>query len=270
MSLWPCFECTQEFSTSEDLQKHLNEHENIAPPNGLNTSVSVRNYSKTSGQTSRTSGHISDQTSGQKSKRIKVILPQKDPVSKSGKQHRCPICPRVFDRPYSLQRHVALHKCDKKFNCDECHAKYSLKFNLNRHKRKVHNNDPKGHHIRCEICGLWFRVSATHRIHCYSHLTKLNQNKIVNSEDDLKCPECSAQFGDWESHVTHAGTHGHRVLPPPQPFQELDISMDTGSIPNGLRKPHKCELCYKSFSTEERLAVRILLNVSYMHGSLKN
>ena len=56
---------------------------------------------------------------------------------------------------------------DKKFKCEECHAKYSLKFNLNRHKRRVHNNDPKGDHTRCEICGLWFRVAATFRTHCY-------------------------------------------------------------------------------------------------------
>ena len=58
---------------------------------------------------------------------------------------------------------------DKKFKCDECHAKYSLKFNLNRHKRRVHNNDPKGDHTRCEICGLWFRVAATFRTHCYRY-----------------------------------------------------------------------------------------------------
>lgn len=24
---WPCFECNQRFSTSEDLQKHLNQHD---------------------------------------------------------------------------------------------------------------------------------------------------------------------------------------------------------------------------------------------------
>ena len=90
---WPCFECSRGFSSSDELQKHLNEHENIAPPNGVIHNNNGSNRARSS----------SPLKSG---KRIKVILPQKD-----GKmRHKCPICPRIFDRQYSMQRHVALHK----------------------------------------------------------------------------------------------------------------------------------------------------------------
>ena len=241
INTWPCFECSQGYPSSDELQKHLNEHENIAPPNGM------------------------------LNKRVKVILPQKEsqsPSSKSGgeKRYKCPICPRVFERQYSVQRHIALHKGDKKYKCDECNARYSLRFNLNRHKRRVHNNDPKGHHTRCEVCGLWFRVNATFRIHCYSHH---KPQKVVTSEDDLKCPQCSEKFLNWSDHVAHAATHGERMLP----LQPLEASSPTitthprgssstqGSTTESLRKPHKCEFCYKSFSTEDRLTVS--LNISY-------
>jgi hypothetical protein len=57
---------------------------------------------------------------------------------KKSKKFRCHICPRHYDRQFSLQRHLALHKGDKSYKCDECHARFSLPFNLSRHRKKVH------------------------------------------------------------------------------------------------------------------------------------
>ena len=155
---------------------------------------------------------------------------------------------------------------DKKFKCDECSARYSLKFNLNRHKRRAHNRDPKGKHTRCATCGLWFEVTATYRVHTYSHHPP-NFRQVI-TEDDLKCPQCEEIFVNWPDHVTHSTTHGLRTLPNasmPQAIAMSDDSLDvtsgaptlrsSSSSSTNLKKPHKCELCYKSFSSEERLKV---------------
>ena len=62
--------------------------------------------------------------------------------------YSCHICDRKFERQCSLSRHLTLHKCDKKFNCDECGQKFSHTFNLERHKNRVHNQDPTGSSVR--------------------------------------------------------------------------------------------------------------------------
>lgn len=243
---WPCFECSQAFASSEELQRHLNEHENIAPPNGQTASVAPSTLM------------VEEELH---KKRIKVMLPQVKQENNGKIRHKCPICPRVFDRQYSLQRHVALHKGDKKFKCDQCHARYSLRFNLNRHKRQVHGNADRGNYVHCNICGLWFCSRSTYRIHSYSHD---HQYQVSNKDlEDLKCSQCLMKFIHWEDHVSHATTHGESLLPfeniviqeQEQAIPGIQGTSETASLTN-LRKPHKCELCYKSFSTEERLMVR--------------
>jgi len=57
---------------------------------------------------------------------------------KSSLKIRCPICPRYFDRQFSYQRHLLLHRGDKCYKCDECKASFSLLFSLKKHKQQVH------------------------------------------------------------------------------------------------------------------------------------
>ena len=54
--------------------------------------------------------------------------------------HVCPICEQTFERQFCLQRHISLHKGEKHYRCAEpgCNAKFSLPFNLTRHKKNVH------------------------------------------------------------------------------------------------------------------------------------
>ena len=63
-------------------------------------------------------------------------------LSNSQHPYHCPICRQTFDRQYSLQRHIGLHKGERKYACPEpdCQSAFSLPFNLTRHRRKVHSS----------------------------------------------------------------------------------------------------------------------------------
>ncbi len=66
---------------------------------------------------------------------------------------------------------------------------------------------------------------------------------VPNVEMKFQCPECLAQFHAWLDLVSHVAQHG------------VVAGSDNKQANVRDRDAHKCELCYKSFTSEERLQV---------------
>ena len=226
------------------------------------------------------------------------------------KPFNCPICPRTFDRQYSLQRHIILHKADKKYECNDCDAKYSLSANLTRHQRQVHSfvdasertteehqsasnipstivpaNKENVSYINCRDCPLSYQIdSEAYKIHRYSHEARNDQtgdpfleSRIVQEsmriftkdgslieriQTKFLCTDCTSNFTSWEELVEHSTQHG---VPIKSSSSTSYPHAENNNVPNNIAKfmgkPHKCELCYKSFASEERLSVSTFIQV---------
>ena len=186
-------------------------------------------------------------------------IAEKTRKESDGPNFTCDICQRKFERHASLLRHLALHKGDKNYTCDKCGQKFSHTFNLERHKKKVHNTDPAGQHVCCNVCSVWFPSSMVLKVHMFSHHpNKEEQNWTVedamaqsgkspndqnHEEMKFQCPSegCECQYDTWLQLVEHAMDHGSPFLPSLDPH-----------APN-VAPVQKCELCYKTFATEARL-----------------
>ena len=247
-NLWPCYECNKKLNSSEEFQAHLNEHDKQGRKSGRRTSTAT---------CAAASSSSSSQSVGQR-KKMKVLLPEKT------REFSCPICSKEFSKEQSLNRHVELHRNEKSFTCDECGSKFSHELTLSRHKRKVHSTDPEGKCTRCPKCGLWFASDSVYRVHLFGHhpdksrqnltveeaLAQGKREESVRQGEEMKfqCPECESQFDNWLDLVQHVDVHGLPRL------ERVEIGEDEPNEEEIIGNKHKCELCYKTFATEERLS----------------
>ena len=274
-------------------------------PTLTSSSIDEHNY-KEHGKYMLPSNMDMDQSQDLSSELGSQIFPQ------DGKPFSCSICPRSFDRQYSLERHLILHRGDKKYECNECDAKYSLAANLTRHQRQVHmctatpeaqNVEPRQQHstdtlnasshgdkenlnlVYCSDCPLSYQMNSdAYKIHRYIHEVGADlsadpflESRIVQEsmsvftkdgaiierkQTKFLCTDCTSNYSTWEELIEHSAHHG---LPTPPPFSlqphQIENMSNTASTRH-IEKPHKCELCYKSFASEERLSKHMAV-----HGS---
>ncbi|XP_022242244.1 PR domain zinc finger protein 10-like isoform X2 [Limulus polyphemus] len=202
----------------------------------------------------------------------------------------CQLCHKVFPRNYSLQRHMIMHTGEKRFKCPICEMKFSHVYNRNRHVRRHRQrgeNEATPRTLRsfskrrenrmwaCSNCPLVFDNSSILNLHSEIHETADNkqektslceeqqtpdskevpetgdESNIISENGVCRCPKCKKPFTGKRALSEHVAVHGK--------------TYSKGISVKGLinpQKPYKCNLCYKSFATDERLIRHYLV-----HGS---
>ncbi|KAJ9585314.1 hypothetical protein L9F63_002899, partial [Diploptera punctata] len=256
---WPCFECNEKFLSSEELQKHLNIHDSERGEDG-----DLVKTKKKSGRTFRRKSlsHFSHKK-------------YKSDSEKRGESHpyQCHTCHRVFPRNYSLKRHLLLHIAEKKYKCDHCGHQFSHIHNRDRHIRKHHKNHINDNSMKlsmnsvlkkkpsglvnnewlCSHCSLTFTSASVLNLHTLAHAAdNLEESETITGlpSDFHSCPQCTQEFPSKKELIEHVSAHGK--LTPPQ--------LRTRLRSVNPAKPWKCELCYKSFATEDRLQRHMLVH----------
>ena len=142
-------------------------------------------------------------------------------------------------------------------------------------------NKENVNYVSCSDCHLSYEInSGAYKIHRYIHDARADlsedpvlESKVVQdstrvftndgsyverTKPNFLCTDCASNFNTWEELIEHSGQHGIDVNFTPIRVNLQEGNNDTpsnNSIAKHIGKPHKCELCYKSFASEERLSV---------------
>jgi len=101
----------------------------------------------------------------------------------------------------------------------------------------------------CSYCQLSFETASMLNLHTLAHAAENVEEQEAAEAEKQQCPQCCQQYGSKRELVEHTAAHGKSLL------RRRTINPE---------KPHKCELCYKSFATDDRLQV-FFLTKFYFH-----
>lgn len=168
----------------------------------------------------------------------------------------CEFCEKTFSRKDFLYCHVARDHKNKRFKCEICSKLFSRNDILNRHKV---THDEQRVTYDCEDCGKKFRRKDRLKTHSYAHKAKTDPPQIPPKEKDgdlrkqakarkskHQCEICLKFIPSTIKLEKHLRLHETQV--PLKANLEEEVSNTT----------HKCQVCSKSFKTEELLRRHVL------------
>uniref|UniRef100_A0A8C1LEI4 PR domain zinc finger protein 10 n=1 Tax=Cyprinus carpio TaxID=7962 RepID=A0A8C1LEI4_CYPCA len=243
---WPCYECNRRFMSSEQLQQHLNMHDDklnlIQRPKGRGRGRGRKRFGA-----ARRPG-----------RRTKFICPQ-TPVESADKTQNAAL------------QHLFIRKSFRPFKCSQCGKAFRDKDKLDQHMR-YHGRDGCRH--MCHQCGKGFLSNAALEDHLQLHSDQRTYSCLFCAEsydrlDLLKahvevhlvngcfsCPSCKKTFTDFIQVKKHVRSfHSEKIFQCSEcekAFCRPD-KLRLHMLRHSDRKDFLCSTCGKQFKRKDKL-----------------
>uniref|UniRef100_A0A8C1PXG2 PR domain zinc finger protein 10 n=1 Tax=Cyprinus carpio TaxID=7962 RepID=A0A8C1PXG2_CYPCA len=258
---WPCYECNRRFVSSEQLQQHLNMHDDK-----LNL---IQRFECTSGR-GRGRGRKRFGAARRPGRRMKFICPQ-TPVEIVISFVYIPPCFLSSLTQNAALQHLFIRKSFRPFKCSQCGKAFRDKDKLDQHMR-YHGRDGCRH--MCHQCGKGFLSNAALEDHLQLHCDQRTYSCLFCTEsydrlDLLKvhvgvhqvngcfsCPSCKKTFTDFIQVKKHVRSfHSEKI------FQCTDCDkafcrpdkLRLHMLRHSDRKDFLCSTCGKQFKRKDKL-----------------
>ncbi|KXJ72539.1 hypothetical protein RP20_CCG017744 [Aedes albopictus] len=159
----PCALCSEVFSRSSDLQKHINEGHPDVPYPYLTCPECPEQFLQEQQLITHRNVHTD------------LFV--------------CTICNKHNSSAAQLRDHMEAHVPSQPWQCNICLKRFSLQSNFSRH-RLIHQDDKR---FKCEFCGKGFSQKGQ----------LMNHRRTHTGERPFTCPVCGRSFGDQPTYYKH-------------------------------------------------------------------
>ncbi|XP_037934405.1 zinc finger protein 331-like [Teleopsis dalmanni] len=182
-----------------------------------------------------------------------------DERNRRNAQHPCLECGKIFDRPYRVRRHMAVHSKERQFECKICKYRFSKEIQLTAHIISHSDNlesrkrrSPEGY--KCQDCPRRFEKHESLSAHRQCH------KKIEETDKMFQCDVCQERFEKLSLLTNHMQKH------PDCPKYKCHICDKIFYVnalhiehlnKHGIQKKHVCVYCNKAFLQNSTLKEHI-------------
>ncbi|XP_026836076.1 zinc finger protein 32-like [Drosophila erecta] len=175
-----------------------------------------------------------------------------DNMNSSNNQHKCPNCPKTFQRKWNLKLHIRTHSGERPYKCTQCPKSFSRTCGLRNHM-STHTTDRA---YKCDYCPMSFRFQNSYSRHMRTQHTEFFEKRVRPAKQSLVCSYCSKVCSRPSTLDIHIRIHTRE-----RPFQcphcpsayssnstlRVHLRIHTGE------RPYMCSHCSVDFRTRTEL-----------------